>query len=166
MRTCVLAVLAALLSVGCGSDGPPGAVPGGDAATTAAPVVTDRTAPLDRLPPCEGELPPSAVDGGIEGLLVPDGTVLTAVEETDPLVQVTGVIPMDPVEVRAFYADAPDLEALAIEDEILEAEGLMQGRTHRFFFKAQAQCRTRSTAIFVVAPRNDDAPLPQPSGGG
>ncbi len=119
--------------------------------------------PLDGLPDCTPLEVPS-VAGEVDGLLTPPGTTLTSVERSDPLTQVEAIVELDPVEVHAFYREESGLTSLVLEDEILEAEGLMDNGDHRFYFKARALCRTRSVIVFVVAPATGDAQLPRPTG--
>lgn len=143
-------------------DGSAGAKPSGPVTEAA----DDRLAQLERLPPCT-EAPPAAAEPEVAGLVVPEGTVVTGVDQGEPLTSVEAYTPLDPVEVRRFYETTLGLKPLVIEDEVLEAEALMQSRTHRFFVKAQAACRDASRLFVVIAEQGDDAGgLPTPTGGG
>ena len=118
---------------------------------------------LSRLPDCDE--PPAEQDvGEVEGLVVPEGVRLTGIEHDGPLTTVTGWVGMNPIDVRRFYERRTlgVLKTLMIEDEILEAEALMESRTHRLYIKAQAACRDASKLWIVVAEHVAKADVPDP----
>ena len=100
----------------------------------------------------------------MEGLVLPPDTRVVDVTEDGGLTTVEARVPLNPVEVREFYEyrNLGVLKTLMIEDEILEAEALLESRTHRLFVKAQALCPTVSVLYVVVAPGGSDARLPRP----
>ncbi|HVM21423.1 MAG TPA: hypothetical protein VM307_15795 [Egibacteraceae bacterium] len=142
------AVLAGLaLLAGCGGD--------------PAPLVDeDLDGPLEALPACTE--PPVAVDEDVQGLIAPDGTVVTSANEQGPLVHVTGYAPMTPVQFERAYAELDGIEVLLTENEVYEAELLVSDGTHRNFVKASATCSEGSQILFVVAPEVDAEGLPLP----
>ena len=100
----------------------------------------------------------------VPGLVLPPDARVVDVVEDDPLVTVEALVPLNPIDVRRFYEfqNLGVLKTLMIEDEILEAEALLESRTHRMFVKAQATCRDASVVYVVVAEGGSDARLPQP----
>jgi len=128
--------------------------------TKAVPI--EKGGPLVSLPECEP--PPSAVPAEVTGLLLPDGAVVTQVEDVGELVSVRAYIEQTPIEVKQFYADAPGLELFEIEDEIYEAEVLFGGGEYRSYVKAQAQCQRGSLLLVYVGP-GEGGGLPSVGGG-
>jgi hypothetical protein len=117
---------------------------------------------LVALPECDA--PPQAVPADVSGLLLPDGAVVTAVEDVGELVSVRAYVEQTPIQVRQFYADEPGLELFEIEDEIYEAEVLFAGGEYRSYVKAQAQCQQGSLLLVYVGP-GDSGSLPSVGGG-
>lgn len=125
------ALIAALvLSSACSSpatsaieepDGPDGAVMAGEA----------------RLPECGP--PPPAVPAPDGVPLLPE-VVVTGVSEQDPVVLVRGWIGATPREVRAGYEQLPETTLVASEDEIVEAELLLDNGPRRVYVKASSVC--------------------------
>ena len=107
--------------------------------------------PLTALGPCETTPEPSA-DGDVAGLVLPDGAVMTSVQDADPLTNVQGYIPQTPVQIRVFYQQHPDLRVISVEDEGFEAEVLTEAGGYRTFVKAQAVCELGSVFVAVVSP--------------
>ncbi|MDQ3627248.1 MAG: hypothetical protein M3419_00180 [Actinomycetota bacterium] len=122
----------------------------------------DEGGPLIALPDCEE--PPQPVEADVPGLIVPDGAVVTSVQEDGPLVSVEGYVEQTPIEVRIFYQERPGLELFEIEDEIFEAEALYGEGEFRSYAKAQATCKTGSTLLVVVGPAGS-AGQPEVGGG-
>lgn len=120
------------------------------------------TGPLTALSEC-GALPAPAEVPVPDGAQLPDGAVVTSSLEQGPLVNVTAEVHTTPVNIRLAYEARDDLELIVVEDEVFEAELLVSDGTHRTYIKASATCQTGSTVLAVVAPENDDAPLPVPS---
>lgn len=119
--------------------------------------------PLTALGPCEIE--PNAIDDPpAEGLVLPPGAVLTEQAEDGPLTTTRGYVPMTPVQVRDWYQRHEELEVVQIEDEVREAEALLDSGDRRLFVKAQAVCELGSVFLAVVAPQADEDQLPAPAG--
>lgn len=135
---------------------------GGDATTGFDPN-QPATGPLTALAECDG--PPEAeAFPPVEGATLHPDTTITSVTDQGPLVNVTGYIPITPVNVRLWYEAQDDLELIIIEDEIFEAELLVSDGTHRTYVKASAICQTGSTMLGVVAEELDADSLPVPAG--
>lgn len=129
---------------------------------TEEPARIDVSGPLTNLPPCEefgsGRRP-------VEGLVVPESAVIKGVVTRGPTRNVRGFIPLTPVQIRKYYEERSDLEILAIEDEIYEAEALVTSRGYRTFIKAEAICDRGSRFIAVVASELEAGQVPTPAGG-
>lgn len=162
--------MAAALLGGCSSAPPAGAPAEASAARSPGDVDPALLEPLTALGPCE-PAPPAAEGGPVDGLVLPDGAILTSIEGTGPLTQVQGWIAMTPVQIRVDYQRRGDVEILQVEDEIREAEVLLTNGDRRVFVKAQALCEQASIFVAVVAPADaaDSVPVPagspQPTGG-
>lgn len=142
-----------------GADGSPGS---SDASTPAgADEPIDEGGPLVALPECDA--PPKGMAADVSGLLLPDGAVVTAVEDVGQLVSVRAYIEQTPIQVREFYGAEPGLELFEIEDEIYEAEVLFGGDEYRSYVKAQAQCQQGSILLVYVGP-GDGGGLPTVGG--
>ena len=145
--------------------GVPPATSTATADTTASPgadLPIEQGGPLVTLPECD--TPPAGVEGDVAGLLLPDGAVVTEVEDLGQLVSVRAYIEQTPIQVKQFYAQEPGLELFEIEDEIYEAEVLFGGGKYRSYVKAQAQCRRGSLLLAFVGP-GDSGDLPTVGGG-
>lgn len=118
--------------------------------------------PLVALPACE--TPPAASAQAVEGLVLPDGSVVLKVQKQDPLTTVTAFTPFTPAQFEATYAKNDDLTVLLTENEVYEAELLVSNGTHRNFLKATATCSLGSQVLAVVAPEVDAEGLPLPQG--
>ena len=165
-------LLALVAGCGGGSGGGSGAGSGGGGGETAGvPTVTStqppaKGGPLDDLPECSA--PPAAADeGALEDatgdLVLPEGTVVTGVEDLGELVSVRGYVALTPIQVRKSYAAAAGLELYALEDEVYEAEVLYGAGDSRVFVKAQAQCRQGSLLSVFVGPEDGEG-LPAVTG--
>ena len=155
----MLVAAAALWAIaGCGGSEPDASSP----ATPGNTLPTEKGGPLLDLPQCDA--PPAAIEAEVAGLVLPDGAVVTAVEEVGELVSVRAYVGQTPIQVRQFYAKEPGLELYEIEDEVYEAEVLFGGGDYRSFVKAQAQCQQGSLLSVYVGPR-DSGGLPTVSGG-
>ena len=127
----------------------------------AAPVPTaTASGQLTALPDCPP--PPASSGQDVEGLVVPDGTVVTRVQQQAPLTNVTAFTPLTPAQFEASFLDMADITVLLNENEIYEAELLITTGSHRTFFKATATCKHGSTLLAVVAPEVDAEGLPLP----
>lgn len=113
--------------------------------------------PLTTLGPCKAA-PRSKADAEVDGLVLPEGAVVTSVQPADPLTNVQGYIPHTPVQIRVFYQQHPDLTVLSVEDEGFEAEVLAEIDGYRTFVKAQALCELGSAFVAIVSPAS--APTP------
>ncbi len=118
--------------------------------------------PLTALPTCPPA--PEGIDADVPGLVLPEGAVVTEVQDQGPLVSVRGYVGQTPVQVRRFYQQAEGLELFEIEDEIYEAEALFAGAKFRSYVKAQAQCQQGSLLLVFVGP-GDSGDLPSVGGG-
>jgi hypothetical protein len=147
----VLVLLAALLLAAACAPG------GGEATPT-----FDPTGPLQALPPCQ--TPPPAADADVDGIVLPEGAVITEVTPQGPVTQVTGFAPLTPVQIEVAIQEREDLEILQLENEIFEAEGLVSNGTHRTYLKATAICDRGSQFIAVVAAEVSAQALPSPTG--
>ncbi|HEV3475266.1 MAG TPA: hypothetical protein VG602_07870 [Actinomycetota bacterium] len=148
VRAATVLLVAGTLAAACGGEPAPGRI--------------DVSGPLENLPPCD--LP----DRGrkpIEGLIVPEGAVIKRVVTRGPTQNVRGFIPLTPVQIRRYYEERSDLEILAIEDEIYEAEALVSAAGFRTFIKAEAVCDRGSRFIAVVASELAAGQVPTPAGG-
>jgi len=152
LRRLLVAGLAAGVAAGCGGGGgeptPGPSTPSGDARPVA------KGGPLTDLPPCEAA--PAGMPADVDGLVLPDGAVVTAVEDVGQLVSVRAYVEQTPIQVRQFYAREPGLELFEIEDEIYEAEVLFGGGEHRSFVRAQAQCQQGSVLEAYIGPADGD----------
>lgn len=148
------ALSAALLLASCS----PGAAPVPAPSAGASPTADT----LGALPECTTE--PVAIDTTVEGLTLPEGSVVTKVTPQKPLVNVNAYVPMTPAEFERSFQDRDGVEVLFSENEIYEAEMLISNGRYRNFHKATATCRRGSTVLAVVAPEVDAKGLPLPAG--
>jgi hypothetical protein len=118
--------------------------------------------PLTDLPECSA--PPGPAEGGETAeVVLPEGTVVTGVEDLGELLSVRGYVALTPIQVREFYEAAPGLEVYVAEDEVYEAEVLFGADDNRVYVKAQAQCRQSSVLSAFVGPEDGEG-LPPMSG--
>ena len=125
-----------------------------------AAVPSDAGSELTALPACPP--PPPASGETVEGMTAPEGTIVTKVEQQDPLTNVTGYVPMTPVQFETSFRTLEEVTILLSENEVYEAELLITNGTHRTFFKATATCKRGSSLLAVVAPEVDADGLPLP----
>lgn len=161
--------------IGCSAE--PGTQPGSDppvsaeststgpdastgTATTSLPI--EDGGPLVALPQCDA--PPEGMEADVAGLVLPEGAVVTEVEDLGKLISVRAYIEQTPIQVRQFYGKQPRLELFEIEDEIYEAEVLFGGGRYRSYVKVQAQCQQGSLLLAYVGP-GDSGDLPSVGGG-
>ena len=126
------------------------------------PASRDPAGPLEALAPCAA--PPEPTADPVEGLIVPEETILQQVTPSDPLINVGAYVAMTPVEFEQYYRGLADIEILVGENEIYEAELLVSDGTYRNFLKATAVCDRGVQIIAVVAPEVDAEGLPLPQG--
>ncbi len=131
-------------------------------ATTGAAQPIDEGGPLVALPACDA--PPEGVEADVAGLVLPEGAVVTEVEDLGKLISVRAYIEQTPIQVRLFYTREPGLELFEIEDEIYEAEVLFGAGRFRSYVKVQAQCQQGSLLLAYVGP-GDSGDLPSVGGG-
>jgi len=145
-----------VLATGCGG-GPPAAV---------APTVTVDPASLyEGFPACEP--PPDPIDfEPVEGMVLPEGTVVLEIDEFGPLISVTGLVESTPLEIRDEFAQEPEVEVIHLEDEGYEAEILVDDLGRRTYIKASIRCRTGSVVAAVIADAAAASGLPVPGGQG
>lgn len=160
----LLATVALIALVGCGGGTPTG--PDGesnDASSAPGPAKpTEDGGPLMDLPECSAA--PESIPADVDGLVLPDGAAVTAVEDVGELVSVRAYVDQTPIQVRQFYAKEPGLELFELEDEVYEAEVLFGEADHRTFVRAQAQCQQGSLLTVFVGPADADS-LPSVTGG-
>ena len=116
---------------------------------------------LGECPPLPSPMPDAAE---VTGLVLPEGSVVTAVTVTDPVTTVQGWIPLTPIQVRVDYAGRADLEVLSVEDEVWESEVLATDGTTRLFVKSRAACADASMFVAVIAPEDAADAVPTPAG--
>jgi len=171
----VWTVAASVVAGGCsGQTSSPAPAPSSSASSSASSSgQSDKPSPTEDLPIDEGgpltALPtcapaPPGTEADVEGLLLPDGAVVTEVQDQGQLVSVRAYVEQTPIQVKQFYNDAPGLELFEIEDEIYEAEVLFGGGDFRSYVKAQAQCQQGSLLLVFVGP-GDSGDLPSVGGG-
>lgn len=159
----LVGTLALMTLVGCGGGTATGPDGQSDAASAPGPAKpTEEGGPLMDLPECSAA--PESISADVDGLVLPDGASVTAVEDVGELVSVRAYVGQTPIEVRQFYAKAPGLELFELEDEVYEAEVLFGGPGHRTFVRAQAQCQQGSLLTVFVGPADADS-LPSVTGG-
>lgn len=164
---CVVFLLAAS---GCSNGSASSPVAGHDpTVTSSAPNASSQRAtvppedggPLVALPSCQP--PPPGIHADVPGLVLPEGAVVTEVEDQGPLISVRAYVEQTPVQVRRFYQQAKGLELQEIEDEVYEAEALFSGAKFNSYVKAQAQCQQGSLLIAFVGP-GESGDLPSVGG--
>jgi hypothetical protein len=159
-RTSALAatlLLAAACSAG-GGDVAPGGAAGADV-EAGATTSEDPNALYEGFVDCE-PLPDGIEYTAPEGLVVPDGLVVTDAQEVGPLYQLTGFLDATPIDIRDAYAGSAEL--VYLEDEGYEAEILIDSGPYRTFLKASIRCRTGSIVAVIGAPDDDGSSLPVP----
>lgn len=98
------------------------------------------------------------------GLVLPPGVIITSTGPlTADLAEARGFIAATPIEVRQFYEREPSLTIFEIEDEIFEAEVLVEQGAFRTYMKASAACSDGSTIYAVVGPAGTGS-VPSPTG--
>lgn len=178
-RTAVVVAAACLALAACSGGstpaGAPAASPSLDEAAAAAVAAIPTPEgmdpqllqPLVGLGPCEDQDRIRVIDAEVpDPVVLPPGALLTEVDQTGPLTNLQGYVPLTPVQTRVFYQEMEDAEILQVEDEIREAEVLLSRLEHRTFFKSQAVCEQGSIFVAVLAPEVEDGALPAPAGDG
>lgn len=128
----------------------------------------DPTGPLTALPACEEPAPPIDEPPG-EGVVLPEGARLLEQVEQGPAINAAGYVELTPIEVRLAYealAERDGLMLLSSEDEVFEAELLLEADGRRIFVRATAACDRGSNLLVVSAPAGADAAVPTPQGDG
>lgn len=161
----LLVLLTMLLAACAGGGGTPSDTPAGTPTGQAQPTAYDSLllAPMNALPSCPPPPEPGDV-GEVEGLVVPDGTVLVQRNDTERLIQVVGYVPLTPVQSLVAYEQLP-VDVILREHEQFESELVYETDTHRAFVKTQVQCATGSNLVAVVAEIEDAGAVPTPTGG-
>lgn len=126
------------------------------------PTATDLD--LSAYPPCASQPAPPTLPE-VPGLVLPPSATPFSSHSLGPLTQVEGVVPMTPLQVRAFYEDHPALDVITAEDERIETEVLVGDGTHRMFVKAQIVCAGGSNLVVTVGDEAQAGALPTPAGG-
>jgi hypothetical protein len=132
------------------------------APSSAATLSVEEGGPLEALGTCAP--PPEPIEADVPGLLLPEGALVTEVQEQGELVRVDGYVEQTPIQVRQFYQQVPDIELFEIEDEVFEAEALFSWKRFRSYVKAQARCEQGWTLIAFVGPAGDSG-VPSVGGG-
>lgn len=161
MRPLLVGLLTMLLAACAGGGGTPTATPTGDAQPTAYDSLL--LEPMNALPSCAPPPEPGDV-GEVEGLAVPEGTVLLQRNDTERLIRVVGYVPLTPVQSLVAYEQLP-VDVILREHEQFESELVYETDTHRAFVKTQVQCATGSNLVAVVAEIEDAGAVPTPTGG-
>lgn len=99
------------------------------------------------------------------GMILPDDAIVTSQRIEDPITEVNGFIPLTPVQIRRYYEERADIGIISIEDEILEAEILVELDEYRTFVKATVICDTGSQFVAVGAANVAASAVPTPTGG-
>lgn len=160
LRHGLVAAVASCAAVGCGADATSGPNASTQPPGTVPPIA--KGGPLVDLPQCDA--PPEGIEADVAGLVLPDGAVVTDVEDQGPLVSVRAYVEKTPIQVRQFYAHRPGLELFELEDETYESEVLFGGGSYRVYVKAQAQCAQGSLLLAYVG-KGDSGALPSVAGG-
>lgn len=96
-------------------------------------------------------------------LVLPDSAVVAAQRVEGPLTEVSGFVPLTPVQVRRDYEARHDVGIISIEDEIIEAEILVEVDGYRTFIKATVACDAGSEFEAVGAANVAASAIPTPS---
>lgn len=126
------AAAACLLLAGCGGGAPQTPGPAAPALRPgpSATALPDRPCPVPT--PLSGEV--------VEGLVLPEGAVLTEVVRQGPVVQVRGYVGRPPLVLRAEYEARTDVEVLTVEDEVVEVETLVSDGRFRTYLRGTGVC--------------------------
>lgn len=165
MRPLLLVLLTVTLAACAGGGGTPSDTPAGTPTGQAQPTAYDSLLlePMNALPSC-GPPPEPGDVGEVEGLVMPEDTVLLQRTDTERLIQVVGYVPLTPVQSLVAYEQLP-VEVIMREHEQFESELVYETDTHRAFVKTQVQCATGSNIVAVVAEVEDAGAVPTPTGG-
>lgn len=151
-----LAIALGAACTGCASGSGPGdAGPAAPSVTSTLPPA--KGGPLTDLPPCPAPPEPVAADDVADlaaDLVVPEGAVVSGVEDLGELVSVRAFVPLTPIQVRRFYARSPEVEPFVLEDEVYEAEILYGAGQSRVFVRARAQCVQGSELSVFLGPED------------
>lgn len=98
------------------------------------------------------------------GMVLPEGAVLTEGQADGPVTQVSGFVPLTPVQLRQHYEQRDDVVVLSVEDEILESEVLLEADGYRTFVKATVACERGSRFVALTAANVDASTVPTPAG--
>lgn len=124
----------------------------------------DVEGPLTGYGPCA--TPPGEAVPIPDRMVLPDGALVTSQRVEDPLTEVNGFIPLTPVQIRRSYEARDDIGIISIEDEIVEAEILVELDGYRTFVKATVICDTGSQFVAVGADNVAASAVPTPTGAG
>lgn len=115
------------------------------------------------LPACDQPPAPSP-HAAIPGLVLPEEAVITELSPQGPVTTVRAYLQMTPVQVREHYEQRDDVDLLSIEDEVFEAEVLLDSGEHRVFLRAMILCAEGSSLLAIVAPVAVGGELTVPDG--
>ena len=145
VRSRLAAALLALALAGCGGAG-------------AAP----QDNPYAGLPPCT-DVPAAVASEAVQGLVLPGDASIQSSMVSGPLTTVNAYVAATPREVRDELTQRSDVEVLHSEDEVFEAELLVNNAGRRSLVKAVAVCDAASRILAVISD-GDGAGLPAPGG--
>ena len=157
------AISAVLAAAGCAGSAGTGGEPDAAAPAPTSTAPAAEGGPLTDLPECSAPPGPTGVQDAAADLVLPDGAVVTDVEDLGELVSVRGFVAATPIQVREFYEAEPGIELYVSEDELYEAEVLYGAGDARVFVKAQATCQQGSALSIFIGPEDGEG-LPPVAG--
>ena len=123
----------------------------------------DPDAPLAGYAPCEAR----SGDADIRpprGIVLPAGGLVLARRDVDDLVEVDAYVDLTPVQVVAAYEALDEVVILTSEDEVFEAELLLDVGDRRTYVQARAVCERGSNLLLLTTPADGGGAVPVPSG--
>ena len=148
-RLLAAALLLLALAAGCGdSPAAPSAVASGD--------------PYAGYPPCQ-EPPPAQDVEAVAGLVLPVDAAVQSSTVSGPLTTVNAYVEATPLAIRSELEQHPEATVVHAEDEVFEAELLLELDGRRSLVKAVSVCDGSSQIVAVVSD-GDPSALPSPGG--
>ena len=118
---------------------------------------------MSALPEC-GKPPSPDPNPAPAGAFMPGSGRVTAVRETDGVVQLNGYVEMTPAELRLWIERRPGVSVGGVAADAGVVELLVTDKRWRTFVRAKAVCADASVVAQVIAPVGSDAALPTPGG--
>ncbi len=149
----VVGLVLAMVTGGCATPTGDGNVAGLRTDRAGNPVASDDARPLGRLtdlPTCD-EAPEAGPVAAPQGLFLPNGAVVTEVEDIGPITSVLAWVPMTPSQARRAYEGADGYEIVMREDEGYDAEVTVTDGAARSFVEIVAICDQASTINIVTS---------------